>query len=311
MTKTRHSIVSHLYRRFLMSRRANRPLVKGQDGSQWRDLYHAVLVATWPEFFLGVAVYFALLNLVFAILYSAIPHGFSGAKSLWDFYLFSIQTVTSASYTRVAPHAVAAEALMTCEAFLGILNVALIAGIAFARFSRPFARVIFSRVAVIIPFDGVPTLMFRAANQRANLIFDAAVTVSFARQVTTLEGHAMRRFEELALVRNRTPLFSLSWTIMHRIDPSSPLYGLNAKTLRDMDAEIIVMLSGTDETLADVVYTRHSYSPGEILKDRRFVDVISQTDSGRRMVDLNHFHDTEPLEVAVAEVEIIEPEASG
>ena len=90
---------------------------------------------------------------------------------------------------------------MTAESFTGILTIALFTGIIFARFSRPLARVVFSKVAVVTPFDGVPTLMFRAANQRGNSILDAAVTVSLARQYTTSEGVKMRRFQELKLVR--------------------------------------------------------------------------------------------------------------
>lgn len=282
------------YRRFLARGARVRPIVKGQDGSQWRDGYHAVLTVSWPKFFAGVALYFVLVNLTFAVIYSTIPHGFTDAHSLWDFFLFSIQTVTSASYTRVVPSSPMSEAVMTCEAFIGILNLALIAGIVFARFSRPFARVVFSRVAVITPFNGFPTLMFRAANQRANLIYDASITVSLARQTTSEEGLVMRRFEELKLLRERTPLFSLSWTVMHRIDETSPLYGLDIDTLLDMEGEIIVMISGTDETLADVIYARQSYTPDEIMVGHRFVDVLTVRDDGRRVVDLRRFHDTEP-----------------
>jgi inward rectifier potassium channel len=295
---------SRPYPRYVAPGARARPVIKGRDGSQWRDAYHAVLTATWPRFFAGVALYFGIINLIFAIIYRAIPHGLTGAQSLWDFFLFSIQTVTSASYTRVVPSSIAAEAVMTCEGFIGILNLALIAGIAFARFSRPFARVVFSNVAVIAPFDGVPTLMFRAANQRANLIYNASVTVSFARQVTSKEGHVMRRFDELKLLRDHTPLFSLSWTVMHRIDSSSPLSGCDTDALLGMEADIVIILSGTDETLADVLYARHSYTPDEIIMGHRFVDILTATETGRRVVDLRRFHDTEPLAItAHAETE--------
>lgn len=273
-----------------------RPVIKGQDGSRWKDAYHAILIVPWSVFFVGLALFFAGVNAIFATLYMADPHGIEHAQGFWDYFLFSVQTMGSANYTVMLPRTIYANIIVSLEAFFGIVNLALVTGMVFARFSRPFARVVFSKVAVIVPFDGVPTLMFRAANQRANLIFDASVTVSLARQVTTREGHAMRRFEELRLVRNRTPLFGLSWTVMHHINESSPLFGLDDDALYEMEAEIVIMLSGTDETLADVIYARHSYTPDEILRERRFVDVISVTDSGRRMVDLNRFHDTEPLQ---------------
>jgi inward rectifier potassium channel len=165
----------------------------------------------------------------------------------------------------------------------------------FARFSRPFARVLFSKVAIITPFDGVPTLMFRAANQRGNRILDAAVSVSLARQATSKEGLVMRRFDELEPMRAKSPLFALSWTIMHRIDETSPLHGFDLAAMRERDIEIIVLLSGTDETLADVIYARYSYKPEHLRWDHRFVDVLSETPAGHRVVDLRKFHDTEPL----------------
>jgi inward rectifier potassium channel len=104
----------------------------------------------------------------------------------------------------------------------------------------------------------------------------------------------MRRFEELKLVRSRTQLFALSWTIMHRIDETSPLYGLTHTELVESQAELIALLSGTDETLSDTIFARYSYSPQHILWGRRFVDVLSLTPKGRRLVDLKRFHDTEP-----------------
>ena len=278
-------------------RQLRRAVVKGQDRTRWRDGYHAILTAPWWAYFAGAASVFAFVNAVFAILYMLDPHGIEHAKTFWDYFLFSVQTIGSANYTVMAPRSIYANVVVSVEAFFGILNLALLTGVTFARFSRPFARVVFSRVAVVTPFDGVPTLMFRAANQRGNQILDAAVSVSLARQLTTKEGIVMRRFQELNLVRSRTPLFGLSWTVMHAIDETSPLHGATSESLRDLQIEIIVLLRGTDDTLAEIIYARHSYMPDEILWRRRFVDVIAVTPNGRRVVDLRRFHDTEELEV--------------
>jgi inward rectifier potassium channel len=162
----------------------------------------------------------------------------------------------------------------------------------FARFSRPFSRVVFSSVAVISPFDGVPTLMFRTANQRGNQVLDASIAVTLARQHMSSEGIVMRRFEELRLVRARTSLFALSWTIMHPIDEASPLYGVTEDDMVDKQMEIVALLSGADATMAETIYARYSYTPDDIRRDHRFVDVLSLTPKGVRMVDLTRFHDT-------------------
>lgn len=271
-------------------------VIKGQDSSRWTDLYHAVLIAPWWLFFLGTAVFFLALNAVFALFYIADPHGLLHARpgSFWDAFLFSVETITSVDKSEVIPQGVYANIVVVTEAFIGILNLAMITGVMFARFSRPSSRVLFSKVAVITQFDGTPTLMFRAANQRGNQILDAGVSVSVARQARTAEGIVMRRFEELPLLRARSPLFALSWTIMHRIDEASPLYGLAMEDMIERQIELIVLLSGTDDTLADVIYARHAYRPDDIVWDHRFVDVLSLNHQGKRVVDLTRFHDTEP-----------------
>ena len=96
-------------------------------------------------------------------------------------------------------------------------------------------------------------------------------------------------------MRSRTSLFTLSWTVMHRIDERSPLYGLSLDHLYERQMEIIVLLRGTDDTLADVIYMRHAYTPDDILWNHRFADVLSMTPHGRRVVDLTRFHDATPI----------------
>lgn len=284
------------YRRFVSSQYGRSPIViKGQDRTRWTDVYHAVLRVPWWLFFTGVTLYFIAINIGFAGLYLLDRNGLTNARpgSSWDAFLFSVQTIGAINSEMLA-HSVYANAIVSIEAFFGILNIALLTGVIFARFSRPVARVVFSNVAVVAPLDGVPTLMFRAANQRGNQIMDAGVTVSLARQSLSREGVVMRRMEDLQLIRPRSLLFSLSWTIMHRIDEASPLYGATTESLEAGQAEIFVLLSGRDDSLADTIYARQVYTPADIQWGHRFVDVIGVTADGRRMVDLAHFHDTEP-----------------
>ena len=271
-------------------------IVKGQDGTRWTDIYHRVLTMSWGAFFLALALCFVALNGLFALLYLA-SHGVTNARpgSFGDNFIFSVQTLGSMSLSSMAPKTVLTKTIAVIEAFAGIIYLGLVTSLMYARFSRPFARVLFSNVAIISDFDGVSTLMFRAANQRGNSILDAEAKVTLARRQMTREGIVMRRFEELKLARDRSALFALSWTIMHRIDETSPLHGITEKQMREHEMEIVVLLSGNDETLADRIYARHSYVPNDILKDRRFVDVISMAPGGRRLVDLTRFHDTEPV----------------
>lgn len=277
-------------------RRRRVALIKGQDFSRWTDFYHFILTVPWSLFFLGVAVWFFLINVVFALAYMADPNGIVHARpgNFWDAFLFSVQTIGSINYSVMSPTSIYANIIVVAEAFFGVLNLALVTGMVFSRFSRPYARVLFSQVAVITAFDGVPTLMLRAANQRGNQILDARITVNFAFQQMTREGLAMRRFCELKLVRSSSPLFALSWTVMHRVEEDSPLYGQTPESLSEMQAELICLLSGTDETLADQIFARHSYKPHQILWRHRFVDILSVNERGRRIVDLTRFHHAMP-----------------
>ena len=273
-------------------------IVRGQDGTRWTDIYHAVLTAPWWLFFAGLLGFFVAVNFVFALLYLSDPNALAHTRhgNFWDVYLFAVETIATINYSGFVPQTTYANIIVSMEGFFGILTTALFTGVIFARFSRPFARIVFSRCAVVVPFDGVPTLMFRAANQRGNSIVDAEIRLTLARQQTTREGIVMRRFEDLKPARNRSSLFALSWTILHRVDRHSPLYGVTRQMMIEQDMEIVVMLSGLDEALADRVYARNSYSVDHIVWDHKFVDVISTNEHGRRVVDLTRFHDTEPLQ---------------
>jgi inward rectifier potassium channel len=276
----------------LIGGRYRRPIITGAGRNLRSDLYLVLMEAPWWAFFSGLAVVFLLINLVFAGLYTLDPHGLKNVQpgSFTDSFFFSVQTFTTLGYGQISPVSLYANTIVMIEAFAGVLNIALATGTFFARVSRPRARVLFSAPAVIAPFDGVPTLMFRVANQRGNQIMEAEISVSLARQHVTREGHVMRRFDELRLFRSKTPLFYLSWTVMHPITEDSPLHGATRESLIAQQAEIIVMLSGTDETYAEKIYARHSYIPHDVHWNKRFADILSTGAKGRRILDLNRFH---------------------
>jgi inward rectifier potassium channel len=193
-------------------------------------------------------------------------------------------------------HTLYANTVVTIEAMIGVMGIALMTGLAFARFSRPTARVMFSRVAIITQHEGMPTLIFRTANQRRNMILEAQMGVYLMRDDITLEGESIRKIYDLKLVRNQTPSFSLSWSVMHIIDESSPLYGMTAELLTQTQALLMISLSGIDETVAQIVHTRHSYGANEILWNHQFVDIMYyNTPDRHRYCDYTHFHDVLPV----------------
>ncbi len=265
--------------------------------SYWREPYHLMLTIPWRGFLTLISLGYVALNTLFALAYSLQKNAIANARpgNFLDVFFFSIQTMSSIGYGFLYPQTVYANVLVTIEALLGVLGVAMATGLMFARFSRPTARVLFSRVAVIIPCNGVPTLMFRAANQRRNQILEAQLRVRLARDEISAEGDFMRRLHDLKLIRSQTPLFTLSWTAMHQINEHSPLYGATAESLTESEAELLVSLNGLDETVAQTVHTRHTFAAKEILWNMRFVDIVKWTEEGSRYIDYRSFHEVTPL----------------
>jgi inward rectifier potassium channel len=255
------------------------------------DAYHALLNAHWSVLLAIFATYYVVANVLFALAYLAGGDDLAHAHSFTDDFFFSVQTLATIGYGSIAPKTLYANILVAIEAFTGVLGFALATGLFFAKFSRPTARVLFSRVAVVTLRDGVPSLMLRLANERANQVVEAQVHVALALSETTLEGEEVRRFYDLALTRTRTPIFVLSWTVVHPITESSPLYGATHDSLMEREGEVIVSVTGVDETFSQAIHARYSYLADEIVWGARFVDIMSQLPDGRRHIDYGRFHD--------------------
>ncbi|MEO1403544.1 MAG: ion channel [Cyanobacteria bacterium J06635_1] len=266
--------------------------------SYWGDLYHILLTMPWAVFILLVSGFYMGINLLFALAYSLDPGAIANVEPghIQQLFFFSVQTMASIGYGAMYPETTYAHWLVVIEAIFGLFFIATTTGLVFARFSLPTARILFSDVAVVAPFNGTPTLMFRTANKRRNYLLEAQLWVTLVRDEVTKEGDYIRRFHDLELVRSHTPVFSLTWTAMHPINPSSPLYGHTAETLRRDNAEIIVTLTGLDETLLQTIHSRQEFNHYDIFWEHKFSDILLTTPDGRRIIDYNHFHAIEPIE---------------
>ncbi len=270
----------------------------GQWYHYWRDPYHLLLTIPWIGFVGLVSTVYLLLNALFALAYIMGGDCLNGAKpgSFSDAFFFSVQTLASIGYGAIHPKTFYANSIVTLEAIASLLLIAVVTGLAFARFSLPIAKVLFSQVAVVTTHDGHSTLMFRVANERHNFISDATAQVYLSIDGTTLEGESMRRIYELPLLRQRNPSLTLTWTIMHQLNDQSPLSGLTVADLEGLHAQISVLISGVDETVSYKITARHIYSAVDILFDRRFEDVIHRSSNGDRYFDYNYFHQVRSLD---------------
>lgn len=261
-----------------------------------KDLYHRLLTASWRTLFALVVVAYVGSNALFAAGYLLEGDVIENARpgSFSDAFFFSVQTMATIGYGKMAPRTLFANALVAAEALVGLLGLAIVTGLIFAKFSRPTARVLFSRVAVVTRYEGVTSLMFRMANERESQIVEAHLHAVVLRDETTAEGEPVRRAHDLRLRRSRSAAFALTWTAIHPITPGSPLHAEDAASLLAKRSDLVVSLTGFDESLSQSVHARHAYGPGDIRWGARFEDVLGKLPDGRQVIDYRKFHDVLP-----------------
>jgi inward rectifier potassium channel len=267
------------------------------------DLYHFFLSLSWPNFFILIACIYLALNFFFGSLYffEGLDVLGNGSSRGWERFshclYFSIMNMSAVDFTKAGNVGASAYLLMTIQAFLGLLTIAIMTGLFFARFSRSTARVIFSNKMIIAKHNGKPCLFFRIANERLNQIAEAHITLHITKNEISLEGEHMRKFYDLKLEREHSPLFSLSWTVRHFIDEHSPLLNMDETKMREAETGFLASLSGTDETFSQPIIARHAYSMEDIVHDKRFKDIILVHDK-KLHVNLRAIHDLHEPQLA-------------
>ncbi|MGH8156913.1 MAG: ion channel [Rhodanobacter sp.] len=278
---------------------AGRPFVsQGLSQRIWDDIYHRALIISWPVFFGLAATIFLLLNAIFAGIYqlgtlpiaNQYPHGFAGA------FFFSVETLATVGYGDMHPQTVYAHIVATVEIFTGMACIAVVTGLIFSRFSRPRAKIIFANHPIVRVIDGQLTLMIRAANTRQNLIAEASAQLHLLRLETSPEGFRLRKIHDLKLVRDRHPIFVLSWSLMHVIDESSPLHGETPQTLESTQSAFLLSIEGVDETTSQSMLARQQWSHRELRWNYRYLDLVSVDGSGLNIIDYSVFHEVLPLD---------------
>lgn len=267
------------------------------------SVYHYLLSLSWPRFLSYVAASYIVLNAIFAGLFVA-----AGAHALTSFagetmplrfadaFFFSVHTLATIGYGNIAPANLAANVLVTIESLVGLLGFSIIAGIMFARFARPVARIVFSDKALIAPYHGKTAFMFRVVNQKSNELVQLEAKVILARRKRGGLTREDREFIPLKLERDRVVIFPLSWTVVHPIDELSPLYGQSEEELLASDAEFLILLNGFDETFSQTVHTRSSYEAEEVVWGAKFRSMFNPPrPDGTISVDIRKLHEIEPV----------------
>src|SRR5579872_1251347 len=272
-----------------------------RKGLRLRDtnLYLMLIDTTWPRFLGVVLVTFLAVNMLFAGLYLAIgiDHLRGAEPEMGDFlnaFFFSVHTLTTVGYGNVFPAGTPANAVAALEAATGLMVFALVTGLLYGRFSRPSAKILFSRRALVAPYQDGTSLQFRITNARTNVLMDLEARVLLM-TVSRADGQLKRAFSDLSLERRGVYFFPLTWTVVHPIDSESPLLGKTAEELRGLEAELLILIKGFDDTFSQVVHSQYSSRHDEILWGAKFEPAFRVDPKCNLVLDVNRIHELKML----------------
>jgi inward rectifier potassium channel len=264
-------------------------VIVGDRSKPLQDLYHLWLRSSWPRAILLIAGVYLLANALFALVYLRVGGIANSRGDFFDSLFFSIETMGTIGYGEMLPATRAAHVVVMFESVTGLLLTALVTGLVFAKFSLPMSRLAFSKHITISPMNGVPTLMLRIGNERANIIAEARIRLGLVRTEITQEGMLLYRLQDLVLVRDTTQALSRSWTVMHLVDKASPLFGMTPETLATREVEFFASVVGTDDTSLQPVHARHRYLDTDVVWGARHVDILSEREDGQIQMDVRKF----------------------
>ena len=269
---------------------------KGLHSSLINDFYYRVMLASWPQFFIGAILVYLCINAGFALIYFLGGDMILNARpnSFIDAYIFSFQTSTTIGYGYLLPKNGITHAIVMVDVFSGLLFVAVLTGLVFARFAKPRASVLFSEQVLITQHCGKPTLLVRLANGRKrSTIVNCRVSAVLMMEDRDPDSIFERRFVDLKLERDNIPIFTLTWTLAHTIDEKSPLYGLDKAGIESFGTLLVITLDGIEDIFAQTVHTNHIYEAKHFLFNKRFANILEQHTDGSRMINYTQFHEVE------------------
>ena len=265
-----------------------------RNGTTFRDFhpYQQLINMSWPAFLATLFLGFIVINSLFAAAYFLMPveqlHGVDASNGFERFladFFFSSHTLTTVGYGNIAPAGLAANVLASFESMLGVLGFAVATGLLFGRVSRPSARIGFSTNMLVSPYQDATSLQFRLVNRRTNSIVELQAQLLLM-LVRNENGEPRRTYEPLRLERNRVLFLPLTWTVVHPIDSGSPLWGKTAEDLDRLQAEVLILLKGYDDTFNQTVFSRRSYRHDEIIWGAHFAPAFFANTDGDLVLEL-------------------------
>ncbi len=269
---------------------------KGVATYDLADPYRLAVALSWPRFLVALLGIYLSMNALFAVAYALVPGAIANARPyhVSDCFFFSMETLATVGYGEMYPATLYGHIIASMEITTGMAFTAILTGLIFVRFSKPRAKFVFPDHPVITSHNSVPTLMLRVGNGLATTLGEATARVSILKAEQSQEGATFRRTYELTLVRRNLPVFPFSWTLMHHIDETSPLHGLDEASFAARDIRLFVSFEARDPALATTVHDVHVYTPADVLFGMRYVDIITTDEFNQPTADLTRISEIEP-----------------
>ena len=267
--------------------------------------FHTMLQLPNYKFLSLIILFYATVNLLFALLYVAIglEHlgGLNATTPLEKFgeaYFFSAQTFTTVGYGRINPTGFLTSAVAAIEALMGLLSFAIATGLLYGRFSKPKAYLKFSHNALLAPFKDGLAIMMRVVPFKNNNLTDAEAKVSVGLSVEE-NGKIINKFFLMDLEYSQVNALTLSWTIVHPINEDSPFYKFSREDFKTCKGEIMVFVKAFDDMFSSTVVTRTSYTLNEIILGARFMPIYHKNEQlNKTILDIDKLNSFTEVDIS-------------
>lgn len=283
------------------------------------DLFHTVLELPFLGLYPMVFCLYALCHFIFALVWWSISDSCAiGLSSLLSAFYFSVETQMTIGYGAPkenfdgCPEAVF---LLPLQVVCGQFLDAAVIGVVFAQISAASAHaasVMFSDTALLRVIDGCAYLTFRIAKRTGFTLSQGKIQVYCVQhhkdptqpKGVRVEINAMDLIEPDMDMHNGVIFLGLPTEVVHKVDYESPLspvvprgteghpHELDVRTYMRQSTymEVLVLVSGVEQTTAASFEARHSYTLDDIFWDRTFAPCVSINERGYHTVDLFSFH---------------------
>lgn len=259
--------------------------------SSFSELYTYLTTISWGMFFVYVFVSYIIINALFALAYLGIgiEQITVPAGTLFEDFLnacyFSAQSLTTVGYGAMSPKGTGSSILAAFEALTGLLSFSFITGLLYGRFSKPTPSIEFSDKIILRDFNGGTALMFRLMNLRKSMMIEPNIQVTMSIPELNDQGEVKRSFYVLELERSNIMYLPTMWTIVHQVNDESPLSKYSAEDLKNLNAELFVLVNYYEQSFTQKLYQLYNYSLNDIEVDKKFVSTINYNEDGFVVLD--------------------------